>query len=688
MSAAEQRTIAHDWSVLGMHSDTRDHASRLVRLGLHPIELRPADKKPAEKEWQRTPLDPDKLDKRLASDPTRNLGLRMGAQPCGWQLITIDVDAPGALDPLIEKWGELPETLTARTGSDGTHLVFRWPAGRELPGNAASRHAANVDIRAQGGQIVVAPSVHPNGNRYQWTRAIEPAELPPAWVEGLSAKPTMTLAPVTPIRTPEPNTTAADRARAYVAMMPAAISGAGGHVATFNVARKLRDFGLNQQTALTVLREYNSRCEPPWSEGELQHKIEQGFKAQVSNPIEDRPLLQVTANKPGEEWRDSPTDDEPSATGAPKLPQRRGRSVADVLDLWRSEGPLVHEPTGFARLDEMTGGGPVYGSRWYVNGQPNAFKTGLQLQVMHEWARRGIVVGLLAVDEEDTDLLTRLAQRVGHSRKNCEIRSGAVLDQIQAELAALPIRFYDASWTIEDAAADLAAFAARRGEKRMALAIDSLQTVHCDADRITERELSEMAAVTARVQAIRKVASRYRLIALTTSEMSRSAYRKADPDDLTSTMAASKHSGAVEYSARVLLGLRSVKGESDLIEVDVAKNKHGPSGELVYLRVDRSEQSLWQANYEAPPKPDRTEAKASRFAAECTAVLDCLPEDPTKHLSREDLMAALADKGRGCSQNTLKTRMAQLIKDGLARDLSDGSKNTARQYARAAAAKA
>jgi KaiC/GvpD/RAD55 family RecA-like ATPase len=485
-------------------------------------------------------------------------------------------------------------------------------------------------------------------------------------------------APVAPARHPEANETALDRARAYIATLPPAVSGNRGHTATFNVARKLRDLNVDKPTALTVLREYNQRCEPPWSDTDLQRKVEQGFKAKLHNPVPDRKLVRVTFGRS----IDSPNEAAPAANATPQLPPRRGRSVAEVVEMWRTEGPLIHEPTGFARLDEMTGGGPVYGSRWYLNGQPNAFKTGLQLQVMHDWAKRGIVVGLLAVDEEDTDLLTRLAQRVGHSRKNCEIRSGAVLDQIQAELAELPIRFYDATWTIETAAADLAAYAAERGEKRMALAIDSLQTVNCDLDRTATRELSEMAAVTARVQAIRKVASQYRLIAMATSEMSRSAYRKADPDDLTSTMAASKHSGAVEYSARVLLGLRSVKGEGDVIEVDVAKNKHGPSGELVYLKVDRSAQSLWQADYEPPPKPNKTEARASKFAGECAAVLKCLPADPAVHMSREDLLAALADEGNSCSPNTLKTRMAQLIKDGLAHDKSDGTKQTAREYAR------
>lgn len=332
-------------------------------------------------------------------------------------------------------------------------------------------------------------------------------------------------------------------------------------------------------------------------------------------------VAELERKYPAEVWTNSAA----LAGAAPSVAEKTGRSVGDVLASWRADGPLVHEPTGFAELDELTGGGPVYGSRWYLNGQPDAGKTAFLMQLAHIFALRGVCLGLLAVDEEDGDLVTRFAQRVGHSRKNCEIRDPAVVDQIEAELAGLPIRFYDATWTIETAAADLAKFADGR---RMMLGIDSLQTVSCDAERAAQRELSEMAAVTARVQAIRKAASQHKLIALCTSEMSRSAYRKADPSDLTSTMAASKHSGAVEYSARVLLGLRSVKDESDLIEVDIAKNKHGPSGRQVYLRVDRATQTLRDAVYEPAPEPDASERRLGRVSKDAERIAQLISDTP------------------------------------------------------------
>ena len=72
-----------------------------------------------------------------------------------------------------------------------------------------------------------------------------------------------------------------ERARRYVAKMPAAVSGQGGHNATFHVACVLFRFGLDDTDARRLLTEYSARCQPPWSARELDHKIESA-KAEVA----------------------------------------------------------------------------------------------------------------------------------------------------------------------------------------------------------------------------------------------------------------------------------------------------------------------------------------------------------------------------------------------------------------------
>lgn len=327
--------------------------------------------------------------------------------------------------------------------------------------------------------------------------------------------------------------------------------------------------------------------------------------------------------------RQAPPRESAASDGAPGdgATRTQAATVAGVIGSWRNAGSLVHEPTGIARLDELTGGGPVYGSRWYLAGAPDAGKTALLLQVAHTMATRGVCVGLLAVDEDAGDVVTRLAQRAGYSRKHCEVRDPAVLAQMQEELAGLEMRFYDATWTVEAAAADLAAHA--KGGRAM-LGVDSVQTVRCDTEAAS-RDMAEVSAVTARVQAIRSVATKHRLIVIATSEMGRSAYSSSDRTQQASTMASGKWSGAIEYSARVLLGLRSVAGEPDLIELDVAKNKHGPRDQLVHLRIDRLSQTLTEVAYEVPSEgrsPRGDAASVERVSRDAVAVARALRQAP------------------------------------------------------------
>jgi len=76
-----------------------------------------------------------------------------------------------------------------------------------------------------------------------------------------------------------------ERARAYVARMPVAISGQGGHAATYHVAAVLvHGFALAEAEALNVLRDWNHHCQPPWSEANLIHKIRSAAAAKHHQP--------------------------------------------------------------------------------------------------------------------------------------------------------------------------------------------------------------------------------------------------------------------------------------------------------------------------------------------------------------------------------------------------------------------
>lgn len=76
------------------------------------------------------------------------------------------------------------------------------------------------------------------------------------------------------------------RAIAYIDAYPPAISGQGGHSTTLPLVQALvRGFQLPDETAFRLLvAHYNPRCEPPWSEAELWHKIKSAREHPCGKP--------------------------------------------------------------------------------------------------------------------------------------------------------------------------------------------------------------------------------------------------------------------------------------------------------------------------------------------------------------------------------------------------------------------
>lgn len=102
--------------------------------------------------------------------PNANIGLATGSVSQNVFVIDLDIDEDRGIDGYhsLEDWqrehGDFPETWTAITGRGGYHLYYR--------GNGRIKNRAGiidgVDIRGNGGYVVAPPSIHKNGNRYEW----------------------------------------------------------------------------------------------------------------------------------------------------------------------------------------------------------------------------------------------------------------------------------------------------------------------------------------------------------------------------------------------------------------------------------------------------------------------------------------------------------------------------------------
>jgi hypothetical protein len=134
--------------------------------------------------FQDSPPDEADLRKWFARWPDANLAVVTGAVS---GLVVLDVDrghgGDDSLAALEERHGGLPATVEATTGSGGRHIYFAHP-GHEVRNRTGL--ADGLDLRGDGGVIVVPPSIHPSGKPYRWRAGHAPGEIPlaplPVWL--------------------------------------------------------------------------------------------------------------------------------------------------------------------------------------------------------------------------------------------------------------------------------------------------------------------------------------------------------------------------------------------------------------------------------------------------------------------------------------------------------------------------
>ena len=106
--------------------------------------------------------------------PSANVGIPTGKRS---GLLVLDVDprggGPQSLSILERENGPLPRTAKARTGGGGMHVYFRYSAEEEVR-NSAGLLGAGLDVRGEGGYVVVPPSR--TQGAYEWIDRAPPAD--------------------------------------------------------------------------------------------------------------------------------------------------------------------------------------------------------------------------------------------------------------------------------------------------------------------------------------------------------------------------------------------------------------------------------------------------------------------------------------------------------------------------------
>lgn len=162
-----------------LHDAALDYAAR----GWAVFPLKERDKVPAVAGgFKVATTDEDEIDGAWEHRPALNVGIATGSMSGGLIVIDLDVheergeDGTDALWEWEREHGELPETVSAKTGSGGVHLYYQ----ANTPISSSVNTELGVDVRAEGGYVVAPPSVHPNGQPYAWDNSPEDFDVAPA----------------------------------------------------------------------------------------------------------------------------------------------------------------------------------------------------------------------------------------------------------------------------------------------------------------------------------------------------------------------------------------------------------------------------------------------------------------------------------------------------------------------------
>ena len=280
--------------------------------------------------------------------PDANIGMPTAG------LLVVDVD--GADNPWPgEIAGELPGCPVSLTPRGGRHYIFRQPAGKAWS-STASRIAPKVDTRANGGYIVLPPSVV-GRKPYRWTENLEtcPADLPepPAWlaaqvdggadlfVQGGNrpAEDGKLAAQGAPVA-PQGATTAAAGNVIPAGHRNATLTRLGG---------AMRRVGMSQTEILAALAKANQdRCSPPLKDREVER-----IAASIARYEPDQVAVAVTENHWGQ---DNPLADEtaestietPDPGPLPEELLRIPGYVSEVMDYCLETAPYPNSAMAFA----------------------------------------------------------------------------------------------------------------------------------------------------------------------------------------------------------------------------------------------------------------------------------------------------------------------------------------------------
>ena len=324
--------------------------------GLSIFPLWPKKKKPIEEWtiWQQSRPTPQEVESWFKNGTKKNVAIVTG-QVSGY--IVLDEDKPPVFQAWLKEHGyTIPATATVKTSTykddqgnahQKFHYYFKHPGGKiknmikKIPG---------ADIKADGGYVVAPPSIHPNGEQYEWCFGLgldDYGDVPaPPWLLEFIER---EVSPQVPLAS-------GDLLPPDEDWVTNALRGVNKGERN-NIAAKLAGYYLGrgepEPRVLEMLRSWNFRNPEPLADKEIQATVASVARREARNRIrtgaqegkpESESKSKATSDLPWEEQRQAALQGLGERLGLPLTDIRITKSDESVFEFFLGEADSVVVP--------------------------------------------------------------------------------------------------------------------------------------------------------------------------------------------------------------------------------------------------------------------------------------------------------------------------------------------------------
>lgn len=226
-------------------------AAEYVDSGWSVLPVRPDEKRPYMTNWlqyTKTRAPKAMVDSWFANLAGAGVGVVTG-RISNMVVLDVEHDCPYPIEDLLRRY---PTQMVAKSGGGGYHLFYLYPTNQTRVANRV-RIFEGADLRADGGFIVLPPTMHPSGNRYEWVKRGPLGAFPVALLE-LQAQPRV-------------------QGDGWITEALRGVSEGGRNDTCARLAGYFFKKGMNADIVEALLLDWNERNEPPLPVHEVRTTI-------------------------------------------------------------------------------------------------------------------------------------------------------------------------------------------------------------------------------------------------------------------------------------------------------------------------------------------------------------------------------------------------------------------------------